>query len=69
MKAKSFRSGERVRFVAGNGKVYEGVVVNGSFYPGGSRAGKHFRINVGGGVIATVFAQGPVGRSVEKVQA
>lgn len=65
----AFKSGEAVEFVAGNGKVYKGVVVNPAFYPGGSRAGKHVRISVGGGVVATIFAQGPVGQSIKKVSA
>lgn len=63
------RTNDNVKFTAGNGKEYTGKVTNAAYYPGGQRAGKHFRINVGGGVIATIFANGPVGKSVTKVEA
>jgi hypothetical protein len=66
--AAGFKSGERVRFVAGNGKTYEGVMVNAAYYPGGNRAGKHYRVRVDGGMVATVFATGPVGKTVERVE-
>lgn len=66
--SEKFKSGEKVRFVAGNGKAYEGVMVNAAHYPGGRRAGKHYRIRVQGGMVATVFATGPVGKSVEKIE-
>lgn len=64
-KKSKFKSGDKVKFTSGSGKVWTGTVVNPSYYPGGNRAGKHYRIDVGG-MIATIFATGEVGKSVEK---
>lgn len=65
----TFKSGDKVEFVAGNGKAYKGTFVR-TFYPGSqSMAGPHYRIQIGGGVVATIFANGPVGKSVKKVSA
>lgn len=66
MKSKVLKTGQQVEFIAGNGRRFGGVVVNAAYYPGGQRAGKHYRIDVGG-MIATIFANGPVGQSVEVV--
>lgn len=59
-----FKSGDKVEFTTAFGKVWQGTMVNPSYYPA-PNAGKHYRIDVGG-VIATIFATGPVGKSVEK---
>jgi hypothetical protein len=69
MSVKRFKAGERVEFVAGNGKTYVGKFVR-VFYPA-PKAGPHYRIELegAGGVVATVFANGVVGKSVRKVGA
>lgn len=64
----AIKTNDKVKFTAGNGKEYTGKVTNAAYYPGGRRAGKHFRIDVGG-MIATIFANGPVGKTVTKVEA
>lgn len=63
----TFKQGDAVEFVAGNGKVYRGTFVR-RFYPA-RNAGPHFRIKIDGapGMVATIFANGTVGKSVRKV--
>lgn len=59
-----FKNGERVEFVGGNGKRYAGRFVR-KFYPA-PKAGPHYRVAVDGGMVATFFANGEVGKSLKK---
>ena len=60
-----FTKGQSVEFVAGNGKTYTGTFLR-KFSPA-RNAGPHFRIDLGSGVIATIAANGPAGKSVKAV--
>lgn len=63
----TFKKGDRVLFVAGNGKVYHGTFIR-KFSPA-ANAGPHYRIAIegGAGAVATIFANGEVGKSVERI--
>lgn len=64
------KTGDNVVFTTPTGKTYYGQVVNARHYPGGARSGKHYRIRVlgGGGMVATIFANGPTGKTVKVVK-
>lgn len=64
-----FKQGDKVEFTAGNGRVYQGTFIR-YFHPA-PKAGKHWRVELTGtaGMVATVFANGKVGKSLRKVDA
>lgn len=63
--SKKFNKGQKVEFVAGNGKKYAGTYLR-KFSPARG-AGQHHLIDIGGGVKASIFANGAVGQSVKAV--
>lgn len=62
----AFKSGDAVEFVT-NGKARQGKFVR-KFYPA-RNAGPHYRVQMSGGMVATIFANGVVGKSMKKVPA